>query len=50
MSALRDHLMDYHCGAEVCSGAMLNLVTYGSSAKENRNTLRTIGSSIGYSI
>jgi hypothetical protein len=35
--------MDFPYGAEVCSGAMLNLVTYGSTARDNRTVLRDAG-------
>jgi hypothetical protein len=41
--ALRDNLMEYPYGAEVCSGAMLNLVTYGTTAKSNRSSLVEAG-------
>lgn len=35
LSSLDRHLMEREFGAEVCCGAMLNLVTYGSATKDN---------------
>jgi hypothetical protein len=39
VSSLRTKLMEVDFGAEVCTGAMLNLVTYGILAGENRVSL-----------
>jgi hypothetical protein len=50
VDALKVHLMEYHCGAEVCSGAILNLVTYGVSAKDNREEFRRVGSSLYHAL
>lgn len=43
VNALRHKLMEYNFGAEICSGAMLNLATYGSQASENRLKLKEAG-------
>lgn len=39
VEALRDKLMDEDFGAEVCTGAMLNLSLYGTTTKESRAKL-----------
>lgn len=41
--SLKMKLMDYEFGAEICSGAMLNLATYGYNAKANREKLTISG-------
>lgn len=41
--ALNIHLMEVEFGAEICCGAMLNLVTYGTAAKENCVQLYKLG-------
>jgi hypothetical protein len=40
---LRTKLQDVDFGAEVCTGAMLNLATYGENAKSNREKLIACG-------
>lgn len=41
--ALRDKLMEHNFGAEICSGALLNLCMYGISCKDNRAQLISLG-------
>lgn len=43
VNALNHKLMNVELGAEVCSGAMLNLATYGVNAKEGRIALNKAG-------
>jgi hypothetical protein len=43
VTMLRTKLQDVDFGAEVCTGAMLNLATYGESAKRNREKLISVG-------
>ena len=41
LSGLDRHLMEREFGAEVCCGAMLNLVTYGAATKDNSMRLES---------
>jgi hypothetical protein len=43
VTCLRDHLIDNFQGTDVCCGAMINLVTYGSSIMDNRAKLIEAG-------
>ena len=41
--ALEEHLLERDFGAEICCGAMLNLITYGAAAPSNTIRLRMAG-------
>jgi hypothetical protein len=43
VNCLRDHLMEHFQGADVCCGAMINLVTYGTAVMDNRSKLIEAG-------
>ena len=43
MNALETHLLDRSFGAEICCGALMNMVTYGSSANKNLQTMKDSG-------
>lgn len=42
-AALAERLMDNFLGAEVCTGALLNLITYGTRVKENKAKMIAAG-------
>jgi hypothetical protein len=39
LKALENHLIEYEFGVEVCSGAILNLITYGSNTSSAKTNL-----------
>lgn len=43
MKVLDTVLLDRNFGAEICCGALMNMVTYGTSAKENIENMRDAG-------
>lgn len=43
MKVLDSRLLDRNFGAEICCGALMNMVTYGTSAKENIDSMREAG-------